>query len=380
VQVLPVPCPIVNKSWLKIPLDRRTDAVESTKFELSFSLTPEEFNQFQASADWLRLVNPSEIDVSGSLSDLLVPLGLEVPGSSLSPPSDSGHYYCVNNGSGTSPSGARVIRYWFDSAGKSLQVKLAPKSDVYMVRWNGKRVGWSQDSEHVTIQLPSCPVGQWNEIEISLASNESSSVEVDPLFFEVVGKKVPIYKIGAFDSSDSDLQSRLENFARAVKAISSVMESHVGENVVAGSSAAIHSEFWIRRLLEMSQQFGTVLSGSGQDKLVESRSRIEAAVSRLPKDVDLGMSENVESIPIVVETEAKQWNARAGALLVVIMTIGVLLFTNSKRFPLVTLVLAGGSVWLLTGLWPVFAFILVVVSVVAIDMIWINRLNRRLVR
>jgi hypothetical protein len=232
----------------------------------------------------------------------------------------------------------------------------------------------------VTIQLPSCPVGQWNEIEISLASNESSSSEVDPLFFEVVGKKVPVYEIGASDSSDSDLQSRLENFARAVKAISSVMESHVGENVVAGSSAAIHSEFWIRRLLEMSQQFGTVLSGSGQDKLVESRSRIEAAVSRLPKDVDLGMSENVESIPIVVETEAKQWNARAGALLVVIMTIGVLLFTNSKRFPLVTLVLAGGSVWLLTGLWPVFAFILVVVSVVAIDMIWINRLNRRLVR
>jgi len=42
--------------------------------------------------------------------------------------------------------------------------------------------------------------------------------------------------------------------------------------------------------------------------------------------------------------------------------------------------LAGGAVWLLTGLWPIFAFILVVVAVVAVDMIWINRLNRRLVR
>ncbi|MFN8741454.1 MAG: hypothetical protein ACK5YR_16135 [Pirellula sp.] len=380
VQVLPAPCPIVNKSWLKIPLDRRTDAAESTQFELSFSLTLEEFNQFQASADWLRLVNPSEIDVSESLSDLLVQLGLEVPGSSLSPPSDSGHYFYVNNGAGTSPSGARFIRYWFDSAGKSLQVKLAPKSDVNMVRWNGKRVGWSQDSEHVTIQLPACPVGQWNEIEISLAPIESSSGEVDPLFFEVVGKKVPVYEIGAADSSDSDLPSRLENFARAVKAISTVMESHMGENVVVGSAAAVHSEFWVRRLLEMSQQFGNVLSGSGQDKLVESRSRIDAALNRLPKDVDLAMSENVELIPRVVETEATQWNAMAGSLFVVILTMGVLLFTNSKRFPLVTLVLAGGAVWLLTGLWPIFAFILVVVAVVAIDMIWINRLNRRLVR
>ncbi len=75
IQIAPAACPITNRSWLKIPLDRRGDSSAPSQFEVSFSLTPEEFKQLQSSPDWLRIVNSSEVAIAGNLSDMLVQLG-----------------------------------------------------------------------------------------------------------------------------------------------------------------------------------------------------------------------------------------------------------------------------------------------------------------
>ena len=380
VQVLSVPCPIKSKAWLKIPLDRRSESTDTSQFELSFSLTPEEFNQFQVAADWLRLVNPAEVEITGNLWDMLVQLGREIPSDRLKNYSDSGLFVSLENVPSSDQSTINVIRYWFDSVDQSIQVKMLPENVVQTVRWNGKSIAWSQGLEFLTIELPVYPAGQWNEIEVVSKSVGSLNDTGRRLPFQVVGEDAPAFEIGAAVSSDVDLQSRLDNFSKAVRSILAELQSRIGENVDAGSAVAIHFEFWIKRLHKMSQQLSPLLTGSEREKLIELQNEIEEASNWLTVEVELGNSEDSRTIEVTSEPETIQWRSMFGSLFVVVVVLGVLLFTNSKRFPLATLFFAGGAVWLLTGLWPVFAFILVIVCVVAIDTIWINRLNRRLVR
>nr|MCU0720147.1 hypothetical protein [Pirellula sp.] len=380
VQVLPTACPIVNKAWLKIPLDRRVESAATSQFELSFSLTPEEFNLLQAASDWLRIVNTSEIEIAGNLADMLVQLGREVPSTKSKSSAEWGHYVSLEGRLGAGQTYINILRYWFDTAGQSLQFRVAPESVVQAVRWNGKAVAWSQDSEFVTIQLPVYPSGQWNEIEIVSNASSGSKEEKKGGLLQVVGEDIPVYEIDSAVSSDAELQSRLDNFSKAVRFILAEVQSRRGESINAGSSVAVHSEFWIKRLHETAQRFSPMLSGIDKERLVALQAEIKEASSWFPLNVEFAVSDNFQKIQRTIEPKAISWRSTFGSFFVMVVVLGVLLFTNGKRFPMVTLVFAGGCVWLLTGLWPVFAFICAVVCVVAIDTIWINRLNRRLVR
>jgi hypothetical protein len=380
VPAMPTPCPLSEKAWLKIPLDRRSDSEEVSQFELSFSITPEEFSQISVASDWLRLVNPSEVEIMGDLSEMLVQLGREMKNDESNDRTEGERFFALESRIGPSDRLVNVSRYWFDTVDKSLQVKTEPSNVVQEVRWNGISVAWTQDSEILTIDLPVYPIGQWNEVEIVSHSPSKSIEDSNRKAFEVVGKDGRIYQIGAAMSLESELPTRFEDFSKVVRSVLTDVRSRLGGDINTGSAAAIHSEFWIKRLWEMAMQFDSKLSGLDAEKLVGLQAEIREAAKRLPVNVELVMSQDIKSIRKSSESSTERWRSMFGPLFVLTIVTGVLLFANSKRFPSLTLAFCGGAVWLLTGLWPVFAFVLVVVCVVALDAMWINRLNRRLVR
>lgn len=380
VPVMPTLCPVSEKAWLKIPLDSRSDSADTSQFELSFSMTPEEISQFQVASDWLRLVNPTEVEITSDLSDMLVQLGREMQSKESNIPSDGEHFFTLESRPLQGDRVVHVMRYWFDTVDKSLQVKLEPESVIQGVRWNGIPIAWTQDSEILTIELPVYPIGQWNEVEIVSNSPSKSIDESNRLPLEVVRKAGQIKEIGASMSSEFDSATRFEGFSKATRSILTQVQERMDGGVNIGSAAAVRSEFWIKRLSEMAMQFDVELSGLDLENLVGLQAEIREVAKRLPQSVELGVSREVKSLRKSNETHLDSWRSIFGPLFVVMMVTGLLLFMNGKRLPSLTLVFCGGAIWLLTGLWPVLVLILAVVIVVALDTICIIRLNRRLVR
>lgn len=380
VQVVPTLCPVSEKEWLKIPLDRRPDSADTSQFELSFSMTPEEFSQIQVASDWLRLVNPTEVEITSDLSDMLVQLGREMQSKEYSTESTGEHFFSFKSRPRQGDGAIHVMRYWFDTADKTLQVEIEPDSVIQGVRWNGMSIGWTQDSGIHTIELPVCPIGQWNEIEIVSNSPSKSIDKSNRLPIEVVGRGSQIQSVGAAMSSEFDLVTRFEGFSKAAQSILTEVQERLVSSVKVGSAAAVYSEFWIKRLSEMALQYNDELSGLELEKLAGLRAEIREVAKRLPLSVEVSVSQEKTLLRKANETQLESWRTVYGPIFVVMIVTGLLLFMNGKRWPSLTLVFCGGAIWLLTGLWPVLVLILAVVMVVALDSMWINRLNRRLVR
>lgn len=380
VPVMPTLCPVSEKEWLKIPLDRRPDSADASQFELSFSMTPEEFNQIQVASDWLRLVNPTEVEIASDLSDMLVQLGREMQSEEYSAESIGEHFFSLKSRPGQGDGAIHVMRYWFDTADKSIQVKIEPDSFIQGVRWNGMSIGWTQDSGIHTIELPVCPIGQWNELEIVSNSPSKSIDKSNGLPIDVVIKGVHIQKVGASMSSEVDLATRFASFSKAAQSILTEVQERLVSSVNVGSAAAVHSEFWIKRLSEMAMQYNDELSDLELEKLAVLQAEISEVAKRLPLSVAVGLSQEKTLLRKAKETHSESWRTIFGPIFVVMIVTVLLLFMNGKRWPSLTLVFCGGAIWLLTGLWPVPVLILLVVIVVGLDTIWINRLNRRLVR
>lgn len=380
VPVMPTLCPVSEKEWLKIPLDRRPDSADASQFELSFSMTPDEFSQIQVASDWLRLVNPIEVEITSDLSDMLVQLGREMQSKEYNTESVGEHFFSLKSRPRQGDEAIHVMRYWFDTADKTLQVKIAPDSVIQGVRWNGMSIGWTQDSGIHTIDLPVCPIGQWNEIEIVSNSPSKSIDNSNRLPIEVVGKGSQIQSVGAATSSEFDLATRFDGFSKVAQSILTEVQERLVSSVKVGSAAAVHSEFWIKRLSEMAQQYNDELSGLELEKLAGLQAEIREVAKRLPLSVEVSVSQEKTLLRNANEAHSESWRTVFGPMFVVMIVTGLLLFMNGKRWPSLTLVFCGGAIWLLTGLWPVLVLILSVVIVVGLDTILINRLNRRLVR
>lgn len=388
--VTSIPCPVSGKAWIKMSLERRLESISSVPFELSFSMTDDEWTQFQEMSDWLRVLNLSEIELENSLAEELSQLEkIAQPSVARTSLEQSRFLWSERNASANSPE-VGVYRFWWNQFEPTIILDLEPSIVVRSVRWNGRLLTYKEESSELTIDVPRFPKGQWNELEIEISTDSSTVSVKDSPPFQIQGIAQPILEIGLPSNSSmtsvepdaaTETNSGWSHFFQASKAVLSTTKRQIGDRAVAGSDAASHGTFWANRISDLARLHVPSLTESQQAQIAEIQRELEQFTAVLPDSTSSQFSQlgNGKGLDQLSE-QASETPWQYGWLWTVLPALGVVVIANGKRYPLATLSLLGLVLWMLTGLWLLTVLFLLVVLLVGLDTIWINRSNRRLGR
>ncbi|XZE19846.1 hypothetical protein SH449x_005176 [Pirellulaceae bacterium SH449] len=388
--VATIPCPLNGKAWIKLPLERRFESTANVPFELSFSMTDEEWTQFQEMSDWLRVLNLSEIELENGMAEELSQLEKIAQPSVAKASLEQSRFLWSERNAGANNSENDVYRYWWNQFEPTVIVDLEPSIAVQSVRWNGMPLSHRVESLQLTIYVPPFPSGQWNELEIEVTTDSSTGSEKDSPPIEMHGNDESILEIGLPSSSSvaamklstaTETDSGWSHFFQAAKAILSTTKRQIGDRAVAGSDAASHGTFWANRISELARLHAPGLAESEQARMAEIQRELEQFTTVLPSSSSLQISQlgNGRDLEQLSE-RATETPWQYSWLWTVLPALGVIVVANGKRYPLATLSLLGLVLWMLTGLWILTVLFLLVVLLVGLDTIWLNRSNRRLGR
>jgi hypothetical protein len=388
--VTPIPCPVSGKAWIKQSLERRVESMAGIPYELSFSMTDDEWTQFQGMSDWVRVINLSEIEIENSISDELNQLEkITQPSAARTSLEQSCFLWSEFKGSANNLE-VGVYRFWWNQFEPTIILNFEPSIAVRSVHWNGMPLSYQEESLKLTIDVPRFPKGQWNELELEVSIDSSTLSVIDGPPFEFQGIPQPIMEIGLPSSSSvavlepdtaKETNSGWSHFFQAARAILSTTKRLIGDRAVAGSDAASHGIFWANRISELARLHVPSLTESQQIQIAEIQRELEQFTAVLPYSTSSQISKlrNGKYFDQLSE-RATETPWQYDWLWTVLPALGVVVIANGKRYPLATLSLSGLVLWMLTGLWILTVLFLLVVLLVGLDTIWMSRSNHGLGR